>query len=40
MGWACSADGEIINAYKTLVRKTEGNRPFRRPTKDGRIILK
>jgi hypothetical protein len=31
MGVACSAYGEIINAYKILVGRPEGKRPFRRP---------
>jgi hypothetical protein len=29
-----------INAYKILVGKPEGKRPLRRPSLDGRIILK
>jgi hypothetical protein len=32
--------GEIKNAYKILVGKSEGKRPLGRPGKDGKIILK
>jgi hypothetical protein len=30
MGRACSTNGEKGNAYRTLVRKPEGNRPLAR----------
>jgi hypothetical protein len=32
--------GEMINAYKILVEKPQGMRPFGRPTSRWRIILK
>jgi hypothetical protein len=31
MGGACSAHGEMRNAYKSLVGKIEGKRPLGRP---------
>jgi hypothetical protein len=31
MGRACSANREKRNAYRTLVRKSEGERPLERP---------
>jgi hypothetical protein len=31
MGWACSTNGEKINAYKILLEKPEGKRPLGRP---------
>jgi hypothetical protein len=31
MGWPCSMNGDIINAYKVLVGKTESKRPLERP---------
>jgi hypothetical protein len=30
VGGACSAHGEMINTYKTLIAKLEGKRPVRR----------
>jgi hypothetical protein len=30
MGWECSTDGTIRNAYSVLVEKPEGKRPCRR----------
>jgi hypothetical protein len=32
MGRTCSTHGEIRNAYKILVGKPEGKKPFGRPT--------
>jgi hypothetical protein len=42
MNWAGHVAwlGEIRNAYKILVGKPEGRRPLRRPSVDGRVILK
>jgi hypothetical protein len=31
MGRACSTHGEKMNAYRILVRKSEGKRPLERP---------
>jgi hypothetical protein len=32
--------GEKRDVYRLLVKKTEGNRPLRRPSLDGMIILR
>jgi hypothetical protein len=31
IGGACSANGEMGNAYKIFIGKSDGNRPFGRP---------
>jgi hypothetical protein len=31
MGRACSTNGEKMNAYRVLVRKSKGKRPLERP---------
>jgi hypothetical protein len=40
MSGACSAHGEIRNAYKILVGKPEGKRPLEDEGLDWKIILK
>jgi hypothetical protein len=40
MGAACSIQGDIINAYKVLIGKTEAKRLVERSSVNQRIILK
>jgi hypothetical protein len=40
MGWACSTNGEKMNAYRIPMRKPEENRKLGRPRRDGWTILK
>jgi hypothetical protein len=40
MGGECSTNGEKRSAYRILVGRPEGRRPFGRPRRRWRIILK
>jgi len=40
MSGACSTNGEVWNAYRILVGKSEGMKQLGRPGIDGRLILK
>jgi len=40
MGGACGTMGQMKSAYRVCVGRYKGKRPFRRPSIDGKIILK